>query len=253
MPTRREFLKIAALGGFGLFIPFKIDLNQLSPKALAAITPTLDLATIPQFVTPLVIPPAMPRTRKIKQKGGKNIDYYEIAVRQFDQQILPGGYPKTRVWSYGSVNHPGTFNYPSFTIETKYNTPVRVRWINDLKDPVTGTYLSHFLPVDQTLHWANPPGGMEMRDMHGLDPTPYTGPVPLVTHVHGAHTHEESDGYPEAWYLPNAIDIPAGTAPTGTWYQKFATTSSSNHWHLACRIGYFRISQRSARNHALVP
>lgn len=227
MPTRREFLKIAALGGFGLFVPFKIDLNQLSPKALAAITPTLDLATLPQFVTPLVIPPAMPRTRKIKQKGGKNIDYYEIAVRQFDQQILPSGYSKTKVWSYGSVNHLGTFNYPSFTIETKYNTPVRVKWINDLKDPATGTYLPHFLPVDQTLHWANPPGGMNMRDMHGTDPAPYTGPVPLVTHVHGAHTQEESDGYPEAWFLPNAIDIPADYASSGTWYQKFANKAAA--------------------------
>lgn len=227
MPTRREFLKIAALGGFGLFVPFKIDLSQLSTKALAAITPTLDLTTLPQFVTPLVIPPVMPRTRKIKQKGGKNIDYYEIAVRQFDQQILPSGYSKTKVWSYGSVNHLGTFNYPSFTIETKYNTPVRVKWINDLKDPATGTYIPHFLPVDQTLHWANPPGGMDMRDRHGTDPAPYTGPVPMVTHVHGAHTQEESDGYPEAWYLPNAIDIPAGYASNGTWYQKFANKASA--------------------------
>ena len=28
--------------------------------------------------------------------------------------------PATTVWSYGSVNHPGTFNYPAFTIEAQY-------------------------------------------------------------------------------------------------------------------------------------
>ena len=59
---------------------------------------------------PLIIPPAMPRSGKIKVKGGKNIEYYEIAVRQFQQQILPPGMPPTTVWSYGSVNHPGSFN-----------------------------------------------------------------------------------------------------------------------------------------------
>ena len=36
--------------------------------------------------------------------------------------------------------------------------PVRVKWINDLVD-ANGNYLPHLLPVDPTLHWANPPGG----------------------------------------------------------------------------------------------
>ncbi len=67
MTTRREFLKLSALGGFGIFLPFKINLNQLTPKALAAVTPTLNVPDMPKFVTPLVIPPAMPRTTKIKQ------------------------------------------------------------------------------------------------------------------------------------------------------------------------------------------
>jgi spore coat protein A len=180
----------------------------------------LDPAGIPKFVQPLVIPPAMPRTNKVKQKGAKNIEYYEIAVRQFQQQILPAGYPMTTVWSYGSINHPGSFNYPAFTIEAKYNKPVRVKWINDLLD-AAGNYLPHILPVDQTLHWANPPGGTMGRDMRGDDPAPYTGPVPIITHVHGAHVYEESDGYPEAWYLPAANNIPAGYATGGSVYDTF--------------------------------
>jgi spore coat protein A len=180
----------------------------------------LDPAGIPKFVQPLVIPPVMPRTGKIKQKAAKNIEYYEIAVRQFQQQILPAGYPMTTVWSYGSINHPGSFNYPAFTIEAKYNKPVRVKWINDLVD-AAGNYLPHILPVDQTLHWANPPGGIMGRDMRGDDPAPYTGPIPIITHVHGAHVYEESDGYPEAWYLPAANNIPAGYATVGSLYDTF--------------------------------
>jgi hypothetical protein len=52
----------------------------------------LDPTAIDKYVDPLVIPPAMPRTGKFNVKGGKNIDYYEIAQRQFPQQILPSTY-----------------------------------------------------------------------------------------------------------------------------------------------------------------
>ncbi|HAL15486.1 MAG TPA: bilirubin oxidase [Anaerolineaceae bacterium] len=249
MTTRREFLKLAAMGGFSLFLPFKIDLSRLSTRALAAAIATLPPTAIPQFVTPLVIPPAMPRTAKIKQKAGKNIDYYEIAVRQFQQQILPAGMPATTVWSYGSVNHPGTFNYPAFTIEAKYNTKLRVKWVNDLKDPFTGNYLPHLLAgtVDQTLHWANPPGGPGGTDTRGTDPNAYTGPVPIVTHVHGAHTYEESDGYAEAWYLPDGSNIPAGYARGGTYYDKFAGKASgvTGAWPAGTSIFDYPNSQRA--------
>ncbi|MDO8587930.1 MAG: multicopper oxidase [Armatimonadota bacterium] len=184
----------------------------------------LDPATIQKYTTPLVIPPAMPRTGTI-MVNKKPIDYYEIAVRQFQQQILPAPLPDTTVWSYGSVNHPGTFNYPAFTIEAKVDKPVRVKWINDLVDS-SGNYLPHILPVDQTLHWANPPGGDAGKDMRGSDPTPYTGPVPIVTHLHGSHVTPESDGFPEAWYLPNANNIPAGYATRGTHYNQYDTTNT---------------------------
>ncbi|HSN77366.1 MAG TPA: multicopper oxidase [Anaerolineae bacterium] len=179
---------------------------------------------IPKYQMSLIIPPAMPRTAQLPASGANTanapdvIDYYEIAVRQFRQQILPTGMPQTTVWSYGSANHPNSFNYPAFTIEAGHNHPVRVKWINDLKDPNTGRFLPHILPVDQTLHWANPPGP---RDHHGTSQDPYMGPVPIVTHVHGAHTGDESDGYTEAWYLPAANNIPSDYFAEGTWYRYF--------------------------------
>jgi bilirubin oxidase len=46
-----------------------------------------------------------------------------------------------------------------------------------------------------------------------------------VTHVHGAHTNQESDGYPEAWFLPRAWNIPRGYHKSGTFYDQFRQSS----------------------------
>jgi spore coat protein A, manganese oxidase len=185
---------------------------------------TLDPNAIEKYAAPLVVPPAMPRTAKLSRSRGRSVDYYEIAVRQFRQQVLPPGLPQTTVWSYGSVNHPASFHYPAFTIEAKYATPVRVRWINDLKDPVTGAFLPHLLPVDPTLHWANPGGGIAGRDTRPefTSPAgPYAGPVPVAVHLHGGHSEEWADGHPESWFLPDASDLPAGFAAEGSKYAQF--------------------------------
>jgi bilirubin oxidase len=184
-------------------------------------------------------------------KTGGGADYYEIAVRQFQQQILPTGMPKTTVWSYGSVNHPATFNYPAFTIEADFRIPVRVKWINDLKDR-SGNFLPHLLPVDPTLHWANPPGGTGGRDSRPTftsTPGPYTGPVPIVTHLHGGHSAQESDGFTEAWFLPEANGIPVDFATAGTWYEFFKTefqTKFGVEWEPGTATFQYENDQRAA-------
>jgi spore coat protein A, manganese oxidase len=198
---------------------------------------TLDPGDVPKFMTPLLVPPVMPTAGTVKARGGQNIDYYEISVRQFGQQILPAGLPGTTVWGYGAVASASKrglllHNAPSLTIEARWNRPVRIKWINELVD-AHGNFVPHLLPVDPTLHWANPPGGDGGRDMRpGFTETPdaYTGPVPIVTHVHGAvGVGDESDGYAEAWYLPAAGNIPAGFATEGTWYDFFARKASSRY------------------------
>jgi FtsP/CotA-like multicopper oxidase with cupredoxin domain len=197
---------------------------------------TLSPAHVPKYQTPLLIPPVMPRAAVITSPGGKPTDYYEISVRQFQQQILPAGLPQTTVWGYGAVRAQSkaallVHHAPSLTIEASVNRPVRVKWINELVD-AKGRYLPHLLPVDPTLHWANPPGGIEGRDMRPRfteTPRMYTGPVPMVTHLHGAvDVGDESDGYPEAWYLPRANNIPDGYATEGTWYDFFAGKAAAN-------------------------
>jgi spore coat protein A len=217
--TRRQLLQYGAAAGASLYLPLRFDLRSAYAQVPGGTLPPGDIS---KYVTPLVIPPAMPRTSVLPQGRGRPVSYYEIAVRQFPQHILPQsmGLPPTTVWSYGSVNHPGTFNYPAFTIEARWQTPLRVKWINQLVD-ANGNYLPHLLPVDQTLHWANPPGGTGGRDSEGLDPTRYTGPVPIVTHLHGGHSGQESDGFAEAWYLPAANNIPQGHARVGSYYDTF--------------------------------
>jgi FtsP/CotA-like multicopper oxidase with cupredoxin domain len=233
MISRRDFLKLSGAGILALYTGTR---SKFTLRAQAAIPGgTLDPLVVPKFVSPLLIPPAMPRAGKVKVNGGKNIDYYEIAMRQFEQQILPAGMPQTTVWGYGpkvAQNGPQIFHAPSLTIEAKANTPVRIKWINELVD-ANGNFLPHLLPVDPTLHWANPPGGMAGRDTRPtFDSTPdsYTGPVPTVPHVHGAvGVGDESDGYAEAWYLPAANDLPAGYATEGTWYNYFKNKAAANY------------------------
>jgi len=204
---------------------------------------TLDPTTIPKYVTPLVIPPVMPTSTA----SPAPVANYDIAVRQFQQQILPAPLPATTVWSYGRAQDviPGgfiapvartagvSFNYPAFTVENISGSATTVRWINDLVDGV-GNFLPHLFPVDQGVHWANPAttlcntGLPNRTDCRTNTAAPYTGAVPLVTHVHGAHVQPHSDGYPEAWWLPGAPGtkgIPASYSQRGSSYTQANNTN----------------------------
>ena len=230
----RTVFGIAIVAGLVIgLLPASTAQAQACNPAAAPAGGTLDPCTVPKYVLPLVIPPVMANS------GAAND--YDIAVRQFQQQILPGGiwntvngradaFPATTVWSYGPDADPtpdstglgggagvapatnSQFNYPAYTVENTADTPTTVDWINDLKENFGAgpNFLPHLLPIDQTLHWANPGAdcisGADKTDCRGASADLYTGPVPIVTHVHGAHVGPESDGYPEAWWLPDPTD-----------------------------------------------
>ncbi|MEU6036788.1 multicopper oxidase [Actinomadura sp. NPDC047616] len=220
MISRRRVLRAGAVGGAGLLLPAGTTARTGAGRAAP-----LDPAAIKKYAAELVIPPVMPPDRR------GDTDRYTIGVRQFRQQLLPPGSPATTVWGYGSSRHPDTFHYPAYTIEADIDRPVEVRWVNELVD-ARGRYLPPLLPVDPTLHWAYPPGGTPGRDSRPSftsTPGPYTGPVPIVTHLHGGLNTEESDGYAEAWYLPAARDIPRGYASAGSFYEEFRRKFEAKH------------------------
>jgi bilirubin oxidase len=65
--------------------------------------------------------------------------------------------------------------------------------------------------------------------------------------VHGAHTTQESDGYPQAWYLPAANNIPAGYATTGTYYDLFKALSPfETEWKPGQAMFQYPNDQRAA-------
>lgn len=249
---RLNFMVTNGISSATQIVQIQVTPDTTVDNTLAPPGGTLDPLAIPKYVTPLVIPPVM--------ANNGTADNYDIAMRQFKQQILPGGiwntingrsdaFPATTVWSYGPNADPAPnstalgggagiapaansqFNYPAYTVETRANTPVKVRWINGLVD-ANNRYLPHLLPVDQTLHWANPKQecaeGAARTNCMGMDPAPYTGPVPIITHVHGAHVAGHSDGFPEAWWLPAANNIPAGYARSGSFFDDSTGTNPGN-------------------------
>jgi bilirubin oxidase len=187
----------------------------LTGRAEAAV---IDPNTIPKYVTPLFVLPAMPTVRVTS-----TFDEFSVAARRFNQQILPPGFPSTTVFGMGSTAHSGTNHTPGFSIEMRVDRQTRVNWVNQLMTS-TGDFIPPLLTVDPTVHWANPPGGVNGRDSmpdFTSTPPPYRGPMPFIVHHHGTRDFQESDGYPEGWYLPNARNIPSNFARVGSLYDQF--------------------------------
>ena len=227
MVSRRQVLGGGAVAAAAFLIPSGLRISSASAAAVPG--GTLDPTTIRKYGTPLFILPAMP---EVASGGGSSgLDTYSIAARRISQQILPNGSPASTVFAYGSTTAASSFHYPAFTIEARTGRQVRATWANQLVDG-NNRFIPHLFAIDQTLHWANPPGGTAGRDSKPTftsTPGPYRGPVPLVTHLHGAHSFEESDGYPEAWYLPTASNIPSGYARVGSFYDQFKSEAQSRN------------------------
>mgnify|MGYP001825769307 FL=1 len=219
----RSTIGAAALGALAL--------SPVSVNAQPVPGGTLDPTTIPKYVTPLVIPPVL-------HDDAGTVMEAEVALRQINQQVLPAGFPATPLWAYGDPANPATFNNPGFTIEVTKDTMTTVKWINELVDG-NNNFLPHIIQdengvpvVDQTLHWAAPNqdclDGIPRTDCRGASDQPYLGPIPMVMHVHGAHVGPGSDGYPEAWWLPAADNIPAGYATNGTFFESANGADTAN-------------------------
>ena len=69
MFTRRNFLKLTGASAITWYVATNVGWTQ---RAIAQIPGgTLDPGDVTKYVTPLLIPPAMPRASKVKVKGGQ--------------------------------------------------------------------------------------------------------------------------------------------------------------------------------------
>lgn len=235
----------------------------LAPTVFSQTTQVLDPNSIPKFVNQLNQAPTVYVPTNVTDKSGKLIRQdYTVNVAQFTQQILPTvtadgaptGYGPTTVWGYSGEAMDAVTGQalgvvsstPGSTFEAIQGVPVQVKWVNDLVG-ADGKPLSYFLPVDPTIHWANPTGmAMDMTSTNVNAPAYPPGytetqtPVPIVTHLHGGEVQSTSDGGPTAWFTANgqhgptyntavpteanaAVDFyPNGQQPTTLWYHDHA-------------------------------
>ena len=220
MLTRRDFLKIT---GGSTIVWYAATRAGMGPASRGRDTRRHARFRVDRQVRHAAADPAGDAAGRTSSRTRRQADRL---LRDLDEAVLAtdpsGGMPPTTVWGYG----------PSLREQTRAPRPQRsVAHDRGQMEPPgprasgstssstqDGAFLPHLLPVDPTLHWANPPGGdrraRDMRPTFDATPGPYTGPVPIVTHVHGAAgVGDESDGYAEAWYLPDANDIPTATRP----------------------------------------
>jgi len=174
----------------------------------------LDPNTLTKYLDPLPVPAVL--DGKISQT---------VTIDEFTQQVLPSDFiagpygGKTLVWGYNG-------SYPGPTIEAERGIPSKVTFENNLYDPA----LLPLLPIDQTLHWANPLG-CDRNDPCAQER--YDGPVPVVVHLHGGEVPSAFDGYPEAWFtsgsaivgpewVTNTFTYPNTQEATTLWYHDHA-------------------------------
>ena len=203
--------------------------------------------TIPKYVNPL------PHFANNRVDGTKALT---VKMKEFQQVVLPStfinpvtGQPyKTTVWGYEIADGTNTYGplYPAFTIEAQRNIPTIVTYINDLGNQTLYTPQSStipgILPVDQTLHWADP-------FMQHPSQNTYTGPVPAVVHLHGGEVPSIYDGHPEAWFTPNSSGAPVYTGPAWNTTNPFTnvytypnTQESANIWFHDHALGVTRLN-----------
>ena len=162
--TRRSFLQTGGMAAAGLAIAHGDAARGPKPRA------ALDLSTLARFVDPLPIPPRA-QAVSYQRDGARNIPCYRTEMRQVESRIHRD-LPSTRFWSFGST-------FPGPTFDTRSGEGLWIEWVNNL--PMT-----HFLPIDRTIHGAGP-GIPDVR---------------AVVHVHGARVPPEGDGQPEQWFVP---------------------------------------------------
>jgi FtsP/CotA-like multicopper oxidase with cupredoxin domain len=162
----------------------------------------LDPLTIPKFAHELPRPRVFAPT-EVRQGGVVIRHQYTVSIDKATVQMLPPGFPNTTVFAYGGdVKIPGSSQVefvrtvPGPVFDNVRGIPTRVMWRNQITTP-------HFMPIDPTLHWANPNAIESPIAPFTPFPPGYPAalsPVPHVTHNHGLVVSPTMDGTAEEWF-----------------------------------------------------
>lgn len=206
----------------------------------------IDAKNIPKFISELTIPPVyIPKVVKRASTGETISHNYIVYVSQFEEQILPEGFPKTVVFGYGgrvfdevSGKKINDFKAaPGATFEAVRGVTVNVQWINNLNSP-------NVLPVDPTLHWADP-NNLGMVAPSSIPPFPpglykAQNPIPIVTHIHGGENSSVFDGHPDAWFTSGESKI--GSEFITSLYRYPNKQESTTLWYHDHTLGITRLN-----------
>ncbi len=179
----RRFLK-TALPACGVILAL-VSLSWLVPVDTFVFeqSPEIPLfQTALRGVGPGGIPVASPDQFTAPVTG---VTHYTIDINQFQDQILPSGFPKTTLWGYNPAIGLGGNNTPTHlggVIIGQKGTPIQITFRNKLH------VKKHILPVDTSI-----PGG-EMS------------PERTAVHLHGGLVAWVSDGGPLAWFDPYGME-----------------------------------------------
>jgi spore coat protein A len=177
--TRRDFIKISALAGAGLFVPWKL-LHDARPVSAFS-----NSANLEKFIQPLRmvgsdIAIAVPDTDNPGwwQKGAT---HYTIDIGQFEDRLHPSLLHPTRLWGFGQVYNPFKTTWTQHlggVIAAKRGEAVQITFRNHLPP-------NHIMPMDPTIMGSDL--AINRADVH----------------LHGGFVPWTSDGGPFAYWDPN--------------------------------------------------
>lgn len=185
--TRKEMLKLSALGGAALMLPIqRVAQTQLT------IANRLPESQLPRpFSVPLAIPPVL---KPVRTDRRRNVNYYRITIRPNRVQILPDG-PRTYIFGYNGIT-------PGPTIIEQRGRRSVVRQINRL--PEVHPYLGY--------------EGTTSVHLHGSDSRPeYDGWANDVTRpgFYKDYQYPDDQDARPLWYHDHAVHHTAQNAYMG--------------------------------------
>ena len=195
-PTRREFVQMSAAAGVAAMF-----LRRGRAHAAFAMSPELMKfkERLRMFGTDIPV-----ADRSGADRYGA--DYFEIAMRQFEDKLHPD-LPPTTLWGYGNTAD-STFRHLGGAIIARSGTPVRVQWSNELP-------ADHPLPVDMSV--VSPYLGVG-------DPAENR----VAPHLHGGLVPWTSDGGPFSWFSPGGAVKGPSVIP---WLPDGSGKLTDDYWY----------------------